>query len=52
MRRNNELTPKDLKDVCNPNFFKFETGQSKCKIENCALVCYIDDEVNNNGNRC
>ena len=25
MRRNNELTPKDLKDVCNPNFFKFET---------------------------
>jgi lon-related putative ATP-dependent protease len=25
MRRNNELTPKDLKDVCNPNCFKFET---------------------------
>ena len=25
MRRINELTPKDLKDVCNPNFFKFET---------------------------
>jgi lon-related putative ATP-dependent protease len=25
MRRRNELTPKDLKDVCNPNLFKFET---------------------------
>jgi lon-related putative ATP-dependent protease len=25
MRKNNELTPKDLKDVCNPNQFKFET---------------------------
>ena len=25
MRKRNELTPKDLKDVCNPNLFKFET---------------------------
>ena len=25
MRRRNELTPKDLKDICNPNLFKFET---------------------------
>ena len=25
MRRRNELLPKDLKDVCNPNLFKFET---------------------------
>ena len=25
MRRKNELTPKDLKDICNPNLFKFET---------------------------
>ncbi|MBR1540553.1 MAG: AAA family ATPase [Clostridia bacterium] len=25
MRKNNELVPKDLKDVCNPNQFKFET---------------------------
>lgn len=25
MRRKNELSPKDLKDVCNPNQFKFET---------------------------
>ena len=25
MRKNNELTPRDLKDVCNPNQFKFET---------------------------
>jgi lon-related putative ATP-dependent protease len=25
MRKNNELTSKDLKDVCNPNQFKFET---------------------------
>ncbi len=25
MRRRNELMPKDLKDVCNPNLFKFET---------------------------
>ena len=25
MRKNNELAPKDLKDVCNPNQFKFET---------------------------
>lgn len=25
MRRKNELAPKDLKDVCNPNQFKFET---------------------------
>ena len=25
MRKNNELSPKDLKDVCNPNQFKFET---------------------------
>ena len=24
MRRNNELLPKDLKDICNPNQFKFE----------------------------
>ena len=25
MRKRNELVPKDLKDVCNPNQFKFET---------------------------
>ena len=25
MRRENELKPKDLKDICNPNQFKFET---------------------------
>ncbi len=25
MRRRNELMPKDLKDICNPNLFKFET---------------------------
>ena len=25
MRKRNELTPKDLKDICNPNLFKFET---------------------------
>ncbi len=25
MRKSNELAPKDLKDVCNPNQFKFET---------------------------
>ncbi len=25
MRKNNELMPKDLKDICNPNSFKFET---------------------------
>lgn len=25
MRKINELTPKDLKDICNPNLFKFET---------------------------
>ena len=25
MRKNNELAPKDLKDICNPNQFKFET---------------------------
>ena len=25
MRRRNELMPKDLKDICNPNMFKFET---------------------------
>ena len=25
MRKKNELTPKDLKDICNPNLFKFET---------------------------
>ena len=25
MKIRNELTPKDLKDVCNPNLFKFET---------------------------
>ena len=25
MRRKNELAPKDLKDICNPNLFKFET---------------------------
>lgn len=25
MRRKNELLPKDLKDICNPNLFKFET---------------------------
>ncbi len=25
MRKRNELMPKDLKDVCNPNLFKFET---------------------------
>ncbi len=25
MRKNNELMPRDLKDVCNPNLFKFET---------------------------
>ena len=25
MRRNNELLPKDLKDICSPNLFKFET---------------------------
>ena len=25
MRKKNELAPKDLKDVCNPNQFKFET---------------------------
>ena len=25
MRKNNELLPKDLKDICNPNQFKFET---------------------------
>ena len=25
MKIRNELTTKDLKDVCNPNLFKFET---------------------------
>ena len=25
MRRKNELMPKDLKEICNPNIFKFET---------------------------
>lgn len=25
MRKRNELMPKDLKDICNPNLFKFET---------------------------
>ena len=25
MRKRNELAPKDLKDICNPNQFKFET---------------------------
>ena len=25
MRRRNELVAKDLKDICNPNQFKFET---------------------------
>lgn len=25
MRKVNELTAKDLKDICNPNLFKFET---------------------------
>ena len=25
MRKRNELTPRDLKDICNPNSFKFET---------------------------
>ena len=25
MKKRNELTPKDLKDICNPNLFKFET---------------------------
>ena len=25
MRKINELTPKDLKDACNPSLFKFET---------------------------
>lgn len=25
MRRSNELLPRDLKDICNPNLFKFET---------------------------
>ncbi len=25
MRKRNELTPRDLKDICNPNLFKFET---------------------------
>ena len=25
MRKNNELAPKDLRDICNPNQFKFET---------------------------
>ncbi len=25
MRKSNELTPKDLRDICNPNQFKFET---------------------------
>ena len=25
MRKNNELTAKDLKDICNPSQFKFET---------------------------
>ena len=25
MKRSNELLPKDLKDICNPNLFKFET---------------------------
>ena len=25
MKKNNELMPEDLKDICNPNLFKFET---------------------------
>ena len=25
MKKINELAPKDLKDICNPNQFKFET---------------------------
>lgn len=25
MKKRNELTPRDLKDICNPNLFKFET---------------------------
>ena len=32
MRKRNELAPKDLKDVCNPNQFKFETTKELVDI--------------------
>ena len=34
MRRRNELLPKDLKDVCNPNLFKFETTKELVDTNN------------------
>lgn len=42
MRRNNEneLLPKDLKDICNPNIFKFETTK---EIEDTSDLIYGQD---------
>ena len=37
MRKRNELTAKDLKDVCNPNMFKFETTK---ELEDTADLIY------------
>jgi len=34
MRKNNELAPKDLKDICNPNQFKFETTKDLAESNN------------------
>ena len=42
MRRINELTPKDLKDVCNPNFFKFETTK---ELADTTDLVYGQDRV-------
>lgn len=42
MRRNNEneLLPKDLKDICNPNLFHFETTK---EIEDTSDLVYGQD---------
>ena len=37
MRSKNELTPKDLKDICNPSIFKFETTK---EIEDVSDLIY------------
>ena len=34
MRKRNELAPKDLKDICNPNQFKFETTKELVDTNN------------------
>ena len=38
MRKNNELAPKDLKDICNPNQFKFETTKELEEAQTTSLI--------------